>query len=114
MNLQPADGPMRCPRYHSCSAPVCPLDPNHLRAAHLPGEPVCLYLREAVKPDGFAVLSGALREELAKEVSQALIGIIARHGSIRHALERAKKTGSKTLAAQALRASSFGQMCSVN
>lgn len=39
--------PERCPRFHSCSAAICPLDAT--LAAHLPGEPVCFYLRASGK-----------------------------------------------------------------
>lgn len=39
--------PERCPRFHNCSAAVCPLDLT--LAAHLPGEPVCFYLRASGK-----------------------------------------------------------------
>lgn len=84
-----------CPRFDSCGAPVCPLDPNHLRSAHLPGEPTCLYLREAVKPGGLARLGGSVPMEVAEKVLQALPSIMDRYGGIRRVLERAKTSPSK-------------------
>lgn len=34
--------PDQCPRFQTCNAPVCPLDP--VPTVHLGGEPVCYYL----------------------------------------------------------------------
>jgi len=48
--------PSDCPRFDRCAAPVCPLDPEHARSTHLPGEPVCFYLRATAKPDAPDVL----------------------------------------------------------
>jgi hypothetical protein len=41
--------PTSCPTYPACSAPVCPLDPRWPSAYQRNGEPVCFYLRVAVK-----------------------------------------------------------------
>ncbi len=84
-----------CPKFNGCSAPVCPLDPGHLKTAHLPGERACLYLREALKPGGEARLMGVLPREQAERVLQALPEILSRYGSLRRALIRASKNPSK-------------------
>ena len=96
--MKPAD----CPRYDRCSAPICPLDPRCLHAQHLPGDPVCLWLRELSKPDGEAALRSVLREEVAATVARVAPGIIATQGCIRSALQRASRQGSKLASGRAL------------
>ena len=41
-----------CPRFDRCSAPICPLDADWRHRAHLTGEPICVFLREAAKQGG--------------------------------------------------------------
>ncbi len=41
-----------CPRFDRCSAPICPLDADWQHRAHLNGEPICIFLREAAKQGG--------------------------------------------------------------
>jgi hypothetical protein len=36
--------PQDCPKFNTCSAPICPLDPLWRAATHLRGERVCPYL----------------------------------------------------------------------
>lgn len=84
-----------CPRFSRCSAPICPLDKQYLESAHQDGEPVCVYLREYVKPGGSAVLRGVISEEHAQAVEQAYPKIIARYAPVKKALKRASATGSK-------------------
>jgi len=95
--------PSECPRYPACNAPICPLDPQHLRSAHLSGESVCLYLREGVKPGGNDLLALLLPANVAKKVSESLPGIMSTHGAIRRVLEQAKFTGSKIRQGQNIR-----------
>lgn len=33
----------RCPRFGRCDAPLCPLDPYFITAAHVPGKPLCYW-----------------------------------------------------------------------
>lgn len=40
--------PQDCPRWHSCNAALCPLDP-HWRGTHLSGEQVCKLLLDSGK-----------------------------------------------------------------
>lgn len=92
-----------CPRFEGCSAPVCPLWPEHLGTVHLRGESICLYLREAVKPGGEALIGGALPDQLAERVLEAVPGIMSRYGTVRRALQRAKRRRSKIAAGRALK-----------
>lgn len=81
----------RCSKYDSCSAPICPLDPQWAQRRHLPGERICLWLREAVKTESAV----ALPIELVDDVVTALPAIKASSSDIRHKLKQAAKAGSK-------------------
>jgi len=90
-----APRPMRdCPRWNSCSVPICPLDPDWKKRSLLPGEGTCPWLTEAVKPN-------AASEFALAEVSDLLpwmltFGPLAaqRHKQIGRTIERARTTGS--------------------
>jgi len=94
-----------CPKYDSCSAPVCPLDPNYQKSVHLPGERVCLYLREAVKPGGKAILRESCREDIAEGVLRVVPDVLSSVCTLKSALDRAKNTPSKLAQARHLRRS---------
>ena len=42
--------PSDCPKFETCNASVCPLDPGWREAVHLPSERVCRYLIDSGKP----------------------------------------------------------------
>lgn len=84
-----------CPKFSNCSAPVCPLDPEWPRARHLPGERVCLWLRELVKEGGEARVAHASTEDLATRVGLVLPDIVASNSDIRSKLRDAARTGTK-------------------
>lgn len=84
-----------CPKFNACSAPVCPLNPEWFRARHLPGERVCLWLRELVKEGGEARVTHAATEELAARVAEVLPAIVASNSDIRSKLRDAAQTGTK-------------------
>jgi len=83
----------RCPRFDSCSAPVCPL--GNLSVGHGRGEPICPFLKEAVKPGGTAVLHRYLPEDLARAIQEAAPKVIALYGDIARRLRRASTQGSR-------------------
>lgn len=87
--------PNQCPKFASCSAPICPLDADWRKRSHRKGERVCLYLREASKNGGTLENTGYLPEALNEKISQAYPEIVTRHGAIRFALDRAAQQGSK-------------------
>jgi hypothetical protein len=65
--------PSACPKWAGCSAPVCPLDPNNPRNTTRDGEPICHWLRQAVKPQGHPVpceLSESVREVADRLLSE--------------------------------------------
>ena len=39
----------QCPKFHHCSAPLCPLDPDWNKSKMLQGDNLCHYLCEASK-----------------------------------------------------------------
>lgn len=83
----------RCPRFDSCSAPVCPL--MGMSGRHVRGDAVCPLLMEAVKVGGEARLKCYLPDDLARAVVEAIPVAIALHGDIARALQRASAQGSK-------------------
>ena len=52
----------QCPRFHRCSAPLCPLDKDVSERVYLEGEPIC-----KAKPE---ILRQILGEELEQRYKQ--------------------------------------------
>lgn len=62
--------PINCPRFDSCSATKCPLDPQVHSRTYLPGDRVCFYMQLAAKelltPENLYGLSGEQVEAVGK------------------------------------------------
>ena len=86
-----------CPKYEKCSAPICPLDPNWERAIHLNHERVCFYLCEAQKENSEAIFGGRGLSKLHQIMVEATPEISCRWATIKKALTRAAKSGSRML-----------------
>lgn len=84
-----------CPKYQSCNAPVCPIDPAWARRLNSNEDPICFYLCESVKHGSQALFQGAGLEELYESIHRVTRAIVDRHSRIKNALERAKQTGSR-------------------
>ena len=84
-----------CPKYKSCSAPICPLDPNWRKARHLKGERICFYLCEAQKVDAEAIFRGRGFRYLYQLMVEATPDMSIRWSTIKKALVKAAKTGSR-------------------
>jgi len=84
-----------CTKYQSCSAPICPLDPNRRKTWHLKHERVCFYLCEAQKGGAEAIFGGRGlgKHRLMVELPQISI----RWGAIKNALGKAKNTGARII-----------------
>jgi len=82
-----------CPKFNSCSAPVCPL--ANINVTHLAGEPVCFYSREYVKNGGRGLLFRYIPREMVNLIADSLPEIKSRHADIKRRLDRASKSGSK-------------------
>jgi hypothetical protein len=94
--------PRDCPRWDSCSAPVCPLETDWRRCDHLDGERVCGLLSELVKDGGEARLRGVLPAALVDTLTEVAPMVAARLYRIRRALERASRTSSRMASGQCL------------
>lgn len=84
-----------CPRYDFCSCPLCPLESDWNKHRHLPGDPVCRWLREAVKPGSRAILSRSLSGKSVDRVVAIAIILISHKGPLKIRLIRAASQGSK-------------------
>lgn len=83
--------PRACPKFSTCGAPYCPLDPDRSHTTTLHREPSCLYLREASKVDGN--VPSQFRQ--TGEESLALVMAGTEGGEhLRTVLQRAAKQGS--------------------
>lgn len=91
-----------CPRYASCSASYCPA----IGGRHLPGERVCLQLREAVKASGKAKIRAALAGDLAQAVLRHAGRLLSAPGALGDELRRASAAPSKIESGRRLLAAS--------
>lgn len=87
--------PRHCSRYQRCSAPICPLDADWRLRKHIDGEPVCGLLLELAKDRGEATLQASLPREVALTVTTLAASILAAHGPVRRACEKAARSGSR-------------------
>ena len=88
--------PMReCPKYNTCSVPICPLDPDWELRTHVDGEPTCIWLTESRKPNAAVNFDAAGVGDLLPWVVTLSPAIMRRHGAIRRTLEQASDTGSR-------------------
>ncbi len=94
--MNQAPRPMRdCPRWSVCSVPICPLDADWEKRSHIGGEPVCIWLTEARKPNAIANFEAAEVADLLPWMQSISPAIMKRHGPIRRTIERANTTGSR-------------------
>lgn len=80
-----------CPKFEGCNAAYCPA----VGGKHLKGDRVCLYLREAVKANGNAIVRGALPETLAELVIADATHLMGGSAPLSVELQRASQSGSK-------------------
>jgi hypothetical protein len=92
---QPPRAMRDCPRYNVCSVPICPLDNDWELRTHIDGEPVCIWLTEARKPNAVANFEAAEVSDLLPWCNAISPAMMKRLGPIRRALERAGTTGSR-------------------
>ena len=84
-----------CPKFDSCSAPICPLDENWGLRLHLDGERVCYYLTEYSKEAVRPILRGGLAAELYEAIDLHYPRIIALQPPIKWQLSRSCKNNSR-------------------
>lgn len=95
------NGAVRCPRFDSCNANVCPLDPQWPRAQHIDGERVCGLMTEVVKVGGHGRVASVLSAEQFATFMREWPKVEARWSSIRGRLRASTKTGSRIESARA-------------
>jgi hypothetical protein len=95
------NGAVRCPRFDSCSASICPLDPQWPRAQYIQGERVCGLLTEVVKVGGQPRVANILTPEQFAVLVREWPKVEARWSDIRIRLRASAKTGSRIDAARA-------------
>nr|UXE44386.1 hypothetical protein Hi04_10k_c2220_00020 [uncultured bacterium] len=78
-----------CPKFETCSAPVCPIDPDWPSTNHLSGEKVCPYLMRTGKPGEAELLA-------ADPVGRTALALVEEIGTVFPAIGRAVKRASQT------------------
>jgi hypothetical protein len=86
---------MRCPKFDSCSAPICPFDPERDKRTYLKGEPVCMYMLEYVKPGGVEKIRGTIGGKGATAIGRATQGVEERWKPLFRRLCIASQTPSR-------------------
>lgn len=86
-----------CPRWGSCNAPLCPLDPGISQRKYLRGEAICFYMHEYVKPDSSNRFKTCHRVEIYKSISNVIEEVLSTYGYIKKRLERASSTPSRMI-----------------
>ena len=85
----------RCPKFHTCNAPICPLDLEWQKRKHTGEDRVCFYLIESQKTDAKAIFEGGGKGYLYNLITKVVQPISNHYSHIKHALLKAKKTGSR-------------------
>jgi hypothetical protein len=88
--------PNECPRYDSCSAPLCPLDASWRLRVHRHGDRVCFYLCETVKAGAMRRFEGRADAEVFVAACGMLDHAAFFVSDLRKKLRDAAKKGSRT------------------
>ena len=93
-----------CPKFCSCSAPVCPLDPDWPERTVIENEAVCFYMLELAKKGGRARVAPCTPAGMCEQVDKVFLEVLDQPGSsyISRMLRRAATTGSRIAAGQGL------------
>lgn len=86
---------MKCPHFDCCNAPLCPLDPAMESRVFLRDEPICFYMREAVKPLGQLKIRGDIGGKTTNLVGEAVEWAFLTHNPLRRRLLKASQTPSR-------------------
>lgn len=93
--MDTAFGSLVCPKWHSCSAPICPLDTDWADRSMQSEDAVCFYLSEAVKDGAAARFEGAGLGQIFHQVTTVLPELASSSGRIPRTIERAQANGSR-------------------
>jgi len=84
-----------CPKYFSCSAPICPLDKDWKLRALCNEDATCFYLLESVKDASKTHFEVAQLVEMYKRVCEVRGDICNTHKRISNKVEASKNSGSR-------------------
>src|SRR5262245_61078724 len=84
--------PVDCPRFQTCNASICPLDPLWPSAVHLRGEKVCPYLLGSGKAGADEKYQG---DPVFAACLARLPDVTAAHPDIARRVEKAARTAFK-------------------
>ena len=95
---QEMDSMRQCPKFATCSAALCPMDPNWMNRDVLSRDPTCTWLLEMARS---GPTSSYVPAVIRLQIAEALPTILSseRMGNLRSAMNRAAKLGSKRDAA---------------
>src|SRR5690242_10536270 len=82
--------PEDCPRFQTCNAVICPVDPQWPWAAHLKGERVCFYLLASAKVGAAERFAD---DPVYHACKASLEAVAAKHPLVRRAVEVASESG---------------------
>jgi hypothetical protein len=86
--------PETCPRFHTCSAAICPLSLDE--GIHLKDEAVCFYLRQSGKAGAGAYFAGKPDEEPTYRACKLALPVVtAKYPDIARHVQRASRTPIK-------------------
>lgn len=87
--------PEHCSKFESCSATLCPLDPQRtMRIIHR-DDPCCFFLLEVAKPGGKELISMGHSEEMYRIASKVFLEVVDMAYPIKRSLLRAANTPSR-------------------
>lgn len=84
----------QCPKFDSCSAPICPLDPDWSERKHIKDEPVCYYLREWAKHGPHSLCRGGEEHIIASTLTRVYPQILSSIYPLKKQLDRITKTAN--------------------
>lgn len=87
--------PTQCPKFNSCNAPVCPIDPDWQKRKHISGDKCCVFLLELAKTDHMINFESAGLTNLHAAISDVKDEILASSASIKRNFDRAADTNSR-------------------
>jgi hypothetical protein len=88
-------GVMKCRKFDSCSAPICPADNEMKLRSYSKDDPICLLMLESVKPSGDMEVLAAIGGISAKVSAEATEWAKLTYSPIRIRLELASRTPSR-------------------
>ncbi len=84
-----------CPKYETCSAPICPLDKDWKLRALCNEDPTCFYLLESVKDASATHFELAQLEVMYEMIYEVRDDICNTHKRISNKVKSAKNSGSR-------------------